>query len=111
MLNALPTPNQPPTRLLVGALIALPEDLGNALLVLSLLPAPFTYEAAAQVLAHPVSSVQRRGLLRRLVALGLLVWTPGRRLYGLPAAVRDATLVLTSTLGAWFRGRFGCDGW
>ncbi|KAI8464297.1 MAG: hypothetical protein J3K34DRAFT_120548 [Monoraphidium minutum] len=86
-------------RLLVGAMVALPEDLGNAILVLSLLPAPFTYDDAAQLLAHPPSGMQRRGLLRRLVALGLLAWQPGRRLYSVPGAVREAALVLAGTLG------------
>lgn len=48
------------TRLLVGALISLPEDLGNAMLVLALLPAPFSFDAATALLAHPESPVQVR---------------------------------------------------
>ena len=86
-------------RLLVGALIALPDDLGNAILVLSLVPAPFMYDTAARLLAHPASDVQRRGLLRRLVALGLLTWTPGRRSYAVPGPVRDAAAALAASLG------------
>jgi hypothetical protein len=92
----------------VGALIALPEDLCNAILVLSILPAPFSYDAASELLAHPLSSMQRRGLLRRLVALGLVEWQPGKRLYSLPSAVRDAALALSASLGGWLtrcRGR------
>jgi hypothetical protein len=95
-----PPPLSPtPSRLLVGALIALPEDLCNAILVLSILPAPFSFEASSQLLAHPLSAMQRRGLLRRLVALGLVEWQPGKRLYSLPDAVREAANALSASLG------------
>lgn len=86
-------------------MIALPEDLCNSVLVLSVLPTPFSDEGAAALLAHPLSSVQRRGLLRRLVALGMLVWRPGRRLYTMPPAVRDAAAALSSLLGEPRMGR------
>lgn len=48
---------------------------------------------------HVHTHPQRRGLLRRLVALGLLTWTPGKRLYCMPSAVREAAVTLSHSLG------------
>jgi len=46
-------------RLLVAAAVALPDELVTGLLVLSLLPASFSVEMAAPLLALPVTNNER----------------------------------------------------
>lgn len=88
-----------PCRALVAAAVALPDDLVTGLLVLSLLPAPFSFEMAAPLLALPLTSNERRAIMRRLVNLGLLSYNASLQLYTMHKLVRDAARLLVHNLG------------
>ncbi|WIA36602.1 hypothetical protein OEZ86_007890 [Tetradesmus obliquus] len=86
-------------RVLVAAAIALPDDLVTGLLVLSLLPAPFSFEMAAPLLALPLTNNERRAIMRRLVNLGLLSYNASLQLFTMHKLVRDAARLLVHNLG------------
>jgi hypothetical protein len=95
-------------RVLVAAAIALPDDLVTGLLVLSLLPAPFTFEMAAPLLALPLTNNERRAIMRRLVNLGLLSYNASLQLFTMHKLVRDAARLLVHNLGEALRFSLAC---
>lgn len=86
-------------RVLVAAAISLPDDLVTSLLVLSLLPAPFSFEMAAPLLALPTTNNERRSMMRRLVSLGLLSFNASLQLYTMHSLVRQAARLLVHNTG------------
>lgn len=87
---------------LVAALVALPDDLVTSLLVLALLPAPFTFELVAPLLALPATVNERRAVLRRLVNMGLLGHNRSLQQYSVHKLVRDAARLLMMNLGVFW---------
>jgi hypothetical protein len=67
--------------------------------VLSLLPAPFSFEMAAPLLALPLTNNERRAIMRRLVNLGLLSYNASLQLFTMHKLVRDAARLLVHNLG------------
>eukprot|EP00775_Hariotina_reticulata_P003910 gene3910-4164_t len=86
-------------RLLVAAAVALPDELVTGLLVLSLLPAPFSVEMAAPLLALPATNNERHSVMRRLVSLGLLTYNASLQRYSMHKLVREAAQLLVHNLG------------
>lgn len=87
-------------RVLMVAVLALPEDMISAVLVLSIVSAPFSFELAADLLALPVSATERRSMLRRLCQIGLMRFNSGLHVYSMQPAVREAARLLAGHLGA-----------
>jgi hypothetical protein len=86
-------------RALLALYVALPEQLVGAMLVLAQVPAPFTREQAAPLLALAGSPAQKHSLLRRLASLGLLQYSPDTQMYSLHKIMREAALLLSNHMG------------
>jgi hypothetical protein len=94
---------------LVAAMVNLPDQLMSALLVLSMVPAPFSAGVAEPLLALADTPHERASLLRRLVSLGLLGFNASLQQYSMHKLVRDAAQTLLHNLGGW-RARAGGGG-
>lgn len=102
-----PPPNVPraacavPRRVLVAAMVNLPDQLVSALLVLSMVPAPFTADVAEPLLALADTQHERLAILRRLVTLGFLGFNVSLQQYSMHKMVREAAQLLLHNLGGW----------
>ncbi len=76
------------------AVLALHEDLANALLVLSLLPGVFSAQLAAELLVLQESRAHQGGLIRRLVDRALLQHNSSRQQYSMHPVVREVRRLL-----------------
>jgi hypothetical protein len=81
---------------LTVAVLALHEDLANALLVLSLLPGVFSAQLAAELLVLQESRAHQGGLIRRLVDRALLQHNSGRQQYSMHPVVREVRRWITA---------------
>ncbi len=80
------------------AVLALHEDLANALLALSLLPGVFSAQLAAELLVLQESRALHGGLIRRLVDRALLQHNSSRQRYPMHPVVREVRLPAASRL-------------
>lgn len=86
-------------RVIVAAMVNLPDVLVGTLFVLSLLPSPFTLELFAPLLALAQTKPGKHAVLRRLVNLGLLSYNASLQQYSMHKVVRDAARLLAHNLG------------
>lgn len=86
-------------RVVVAAMVNLPDVLVGTLFVLSLLPSPFTLELFAPLLALAQTRTGKHSVLRRLVNLGLLSYNASLQQYSMHKVVREAARLLAHNLG------------
>jgi hypothetical protein len=86
-------------KFLQAAALALPDDLVTALMVLAQLPAPFQLDLALPLLALSSGMAEGRGLVGRLLGLGLLQYNRQRQMFSMHKTVREAALMLSNSLG------------
>ena len=95
-------------KFLQAAALALPDDLVTGLMVLAQLPAPFQLELALPLLALSSSMEEGRGVVGRLLGLGLLQYNRQRQMYSMHKTVREAALMLSNSLGECNAAFFCC---
>lgn len=85
----------------MAATINLPDVLVSSLFVLSFIPAPFTLELVAPLLALAQTKTEKHATLRRLVNLGFLSYNASLQQYSMHKVVREAARLLVHNLGEW----------
>jgi len=86
-------------RVVVAAIVNLPDALVSSLFVLSFIPAPFTLDLVAPLLALAQTKTEKHAVLRRLVTLGFLSYNAALQQYSMHKVVREAACLLVHNLG------------